>query len=56
MAFDGFILNAVVTELKDCLSNGRIQKIYQPNSNEIVLGNTQYALVLNVSSQFYSMH
>ena len=60
MAFDGFILNAVVTELKRNLINGKVQKIYEPNSNEILLGiyanGLQYTLSLNVSSNFYSAY
>lgn len=60
MAFDGFVLNAVVTELKRTLINGKVQKIYEPNSNEILLSiyanGLQYALSLNVSSNFYSAY
>ncbi len=60
MAFDGFVLNAVVSELKDCLIDGKIQKIYEPNSNEILLGiysaGIQYALSINTSSNLYSVY
>lgn len=59
MAFDGFVLNAVVSEL-NCLVGGKIQKVYEPNSNEILLSiyanGLQYALAMNVSSNFYSIY
>ena len=38
MAFDGIITRAVVSELNGCLLNGRINKIFEPNKNEILLG------------------
>ena len=60
MAFDGFILNAVTTELKNSILSGRVQKIYEPNPNEILLSiyanGLQYALCMNVSSNNYSIH
>ena len=37
MAFDGICVSAVVKELKECLSGGRITKIAQPEKEEIVL-------------------
>ncbi|TYP60008.1 Rqc2 family fibronectin-binding protein [Thermosediminibacter litoriperuensis] len=37
MPFDGIVLNAVLHELKKTLVGGRIDKIYQPDKNEIVL-------------------
>ena len=60
MAFDGFILNAVTAELKNSILSGRVQKIYEPNPNEILLSiyanGLQYALCINVSSNNYSIH
>lgn len=38
MAFDGIITRAVVSELNGCLLNGKINKIFEPNKNEILLG------------------
>lgn len=59
MAFDGLVLKAVVSEL-DCLIGGKIQKIYEPTENEILLGiysnGLQYALSINLSSNCYSVH
>ena len=36
MAFDGIVTNAVARELKDTLLLGKIEKIYQPESDELV--------------------
>lgn len=47
MAFDGLVLNAVSNELA-CLIGGKLQKIYEPDENEILLSiycnGLQYAL------------
>lgn len=37
MAFDGIVINSVVAELKDKILNGRIDKVYQPEKDEIFL-------------------
>ena len=37
MAFDGMVTTAVVSELNDKLLNGKIDKIYQPAAEEIIL-------------------
>lgn len=37
MAFDGMVATAVVSELRSRLLNGKIDKIYQPASEEIIL-------------------
>lgn len=36
MAFDGFVLSNVVSELNHTILNGRIYKIYQPENDELV--------------------
>ena len=60
MAFDGLVLNTIVEELKNHLIGGKVQKIYQPSQNEILFSvysnGLQYALCLNVSSNFYCAH
>ncbi len=38
MAFDGITTCAVVRELRDLLPDGRIDKIYQPDADTVVLG------------------
>lgn len=37
MAFDGVMINALVKELGDKVLNGRIDKIYQPEKDDVVL-------------------
>lgn len=37
MAFDGFVISNIVTELNENILNGRIYKIYQPEPDEITL-------------------
>lgn len=37
MAFDGFVISNIVSELQDKILGGRIYKIYQPESDEITL-------------------
>ena len=50
MAFDGFITKAVVSELKTVLIGSKVNKVFQPNKNEIILGlynsGSNYALDL----------
>lgn len=38
MAFDGIVTKQIVTELNECLINGKINKVFEPNKNEILLG------------------
>lgn len=60
MAFDGIVLKSVISELNTCLINGKINKVYMPNSNEILLGiysgGKNYCLLCNISSNNYRMH
>lgn len=37
MAFDGFITKAVITELNSSIVGGKVNKIYEPTKNEIIL-------------------
>ena len=37
MAFDGFIVKSIVTELNNTIIGGKINKIYEPNNNEIII-------------------
>ena len=60
MAFDGIITKQVVLELKDVLIGGKINKVFEPNKNEIILGiysgGKNYALNISISSNNYRMH
>ncbi len=57
MAFDGLVTYTIVKELQNHLINGKIDKIFEPNSNELLLGvysnGTKYALNIVVSSNNY---
>lgn len=59
MAFDGLMLKAVATEL-NCLIGGKIQKIYEPQKDEILLSiyanGITNALAINISSNLYSVY
>ncbi|MFR0822145.1 MAG: NFACT family protein [Clostridia bacterium] len=60
MAFDGIVTKQIVTELQSCLLNGKINKIYEPNKNEILIGiyanGHNYALDIDISSNYYRLH
>ena len=54
MAFDGFVLSNVVSELNHTILNGRIYKIYQPENDELVFivknNKENYRLFLSASA------
>ena len=60
MAFDGIITKQVVLELKNVLVNGKINKVFEPNKNEIILGiysnGKNYALNISISSNNYRIN
>lgn len=60
MAFDGIVTRAVVSELNGCLLNGKINKIFEPNKNEILLGiyscGKNYALNICIDPVNYRVH
>lgn len=55
MAFDGIVTKAIVTELSE-LNGARIDKIFEPNKNTIILGlyldGKNYALNICIDSQY----
>lgn len=57
MAYDGLTNYSVVNELKSKIINGKIDKIYEPNFEEIILGiycnGIKYALNLVINSKYY---
>ena len=59
MAFDGLVLNSVIKELS-ILINGKVNRIYQPNKNEIILSiysnKITYALNIDVSAHNYRIN
>lgn len=38
MAFDGLTTKKIVSELNTVLIGGKINKVYEPNKNEVTLG------------------
>ena len=54
MAFDGIVTKSIVTELSE-LTGARIDKVFEPNKNEIILGlyseKKNYALDICIESQ-----
>ena len=50
MAFDGVTIAALVSEFQSCLSEGHVQKIAQPEPDELLLtikkNRTNYRLLL----------
>ena len=57
MAFDGLVNYSVAQEIKEQLLNGKVDKIYEPNFDEIILGiyanGNKYALHFNTNSMYY---
>ena len=60
MAFDGIMIAAITHELSENLTGGRIDKIYQPESDEIILlvrsRGTNHRLLLCANASFARMH
>ena len=60
MAFDGIVTKAVVCELNKSIINGKINKIYEPNKNEILLGiyskGKNYALTISIDPINYRIN
>jgi len=60
MAFDGITMHAVIAELNENLINSKINKVFEPSKNEVILGlynnGKNYALNINISSNNYRMH
>ena len=57
MAYDGLVNYTIVSELKEHIINGKIDKIYEPNFDEIILGiysgGIKYALNLVINPGYY---
>lgn len=60
MALDGIFLNNLITDLKEYLVDSKIDKINQPEKDEIILSlrknRTNFKLLISASSQFSRMH
>ena len=60
MAFDGIVTKQVSYELKNVLVGGKINKVFEPNKNEIILGiyshAKNYALDISIASNNYRLN
>lgn len=60
MALDGVFLYSVINELKGTIINGKVDKVNQPEKDEIVLnirqGRTTYKLLISSSSNYPRIH
>ena len=60
MSFDGMVTGAVVHQLRNTLIGGKIEKIYQPESDEIILnihsGRDNYKLYISSNSSHARIH
>ena len=59
MTIDGIIINAICKELKNKLTNGKIQKINQVNKNLLILNiysDKNYKLLMSSDSQAPRIH
>ena len=59
MAFDGIVLKKVVDELQ-VLKNGKVNRIYEPNKNELLISiyanGSTYALNIDISANNYRLN
>ena len=59
MSFDGITLKSIIGELNNSLLGGKINKIFEPNKNEIIFGiysnGNNYSLDLCISSGNYRL-
>ena len=57
MAYDGFVNYTISKELSPCIIGGKIDSIFEPNNNEIIIGiynnSSKYALDIVTSSNNY---
>lgn len=60
MAFDGIITKSVIAELNTCILNGKINKVYEPSKNNLILGiysnGKNYALNICIDAINYRIH
>lgn len=60
MPFDGSVVSSIVHELNDKLVNGKIDKVYQPEKDELIISirsfRETYKLLLSASSTYPRVH
>ncbi len=56
MALDGFVLNSIVHELKGKILGGKVNKIYQPETDELIFNirsnRENYSLLISVNNNY----
>lgn len=60
MAYDGIVTKSIIAELKTVILDGKINKVFEPNKNEIILGiyagGKNYALNICIEASNCRMH
>ncbi|MEE1049513.1 MAG: NFACT family protein, partial [Clostridia bacterium] len=60
MSFDGFVTRCITQELQNTILNGKIDKVYQPERDEIILSvrtrEGNYKLLLSASASNPRIH
>lgn len=60
MAFDGFVTHSIVNELNEFIIDGKINRVFEPNKNEIIFGiynhGVNYALNISINSDNYRLN
>lgn len=60
MAFDGIVTKSIVSELNEFITGGKINKVFEPNKNEIILGiynkGKNYALNCTINVDNYRIN
>lgn len=60
MAFDGIVTKAIVTELDNLLTGSRVNKVFEPNKNELIFSlynnGENYSLDINIHPENYRMN
>ena len=60
MSFDGITLKSIIGELNNSILGGKINKVFEPNKNEIILGiyynGNNYQLNMCISSNNYRIN
>lgn len=59
MAFDGITLNTIISELQNVLICGKVNKIYEPNSNNVIISiynKKTFMLNIDTTANNYSIY
>jgi len=60
MPYDGSVVSSIVHELQNKLLNGKIEKVYQPEKDELIINvrgsGDSFKLLLSASSTYPRVH